>query len=62
MAQLPCKPVGPMYIGRVIHEHEKYPKAPVGKSRVLISGATGQIPDILKIAVSYIDTIIAECA
>ena len=49
MAQKPYKAVGPMYIGRVIPEHVKDPRAPV--SRVLIPGVTGQIPELLRIAV-----------
>ena len=48
MAQIPRKAIGPMYIGRVISEHVKDPRAPVDKSRVLI---TGQIPELLRIAV-----------
>ena len=44
MAWKPRKAVGPMYIGRVIPEHLKDPRAPVDKSRVLIPGVTGQIP------------------
>ena len=51
MARIPCKAVGPMYIGRVIPEHVKDPRAPVDKSRVLIPGVTGQIPQLLRIAV-----------
>ena len=39
------------YIRRVIPEHVKYPRAPVDKSRVLIPGVTGQIPELLRIAV-----------
>ena len=34
MARIPRKAVGPMYIGRVIPEHVKDPRAPVDKSRV----------------------------
>ena len=45
VARIPCKAVGPMYIGSVIPEHVKYPRAPVDKSRVLIPGVTGQIPE-----------------
>ena len=48
---LPRKAVGPMYIRRVIPEHVKDPRAPVDKSRVLIPGVTGQIPELLRIAV-----------
>ena len=44
MARIPRKAVGPMYIGRVIPEHVKDPRAHVDKSRVLIPGVTGQIP------------------
>ena len=44
MSWIPRKAVGPMYIGRVI-------RAPVDKSRVLIPGVTGQIPELLRIAV-----------
>ena len=51
MARIPRKAVGPMYIGRVIPEHVKDPRAPVDKSRVLIPGVTGQIPELLRIAV-----------
>ena len=51
MARKPRKAVGPMYIGRVIPEHVKDPRAPVDKSRVLIPGVTGQIPQLLRIAV-----------
>ena len=39
------------YIGRVIPEHVKDPRAPVDKSRVLIPGVTGQIPELIRIAV-----------
>ena len=48
MAQIPHTAVGPMYIGRGIAEHVKYPRAPVDKSRVLIPGVTGQIPELLR--------------
>ena len=51
MARKPRKAVGPMYIGRVIPEHVKDPRAPVDKSRVLTLGVTGQIPQLLRIAV-----------
>ena len=51
MARIPRKAVGPMYIGRVIPEHVKDPRAPVDKSRVLIPGVSGQIPELLRIAV-----------
>ena len=51
MARKPCKAVGPMYIGRVIPKHLKDPRAHVNKSRVLIPGVTGQIPELLRIAV-----------
>ena len=51
MARIPRKTVGPMYIRRVIPEHVKDPRAPVDKSRVLIPGVTGQIPELLRIAV-----------
>ena len=50
-ARIPRKAVGPMYIGRVIPEHVKDPRAPVDKSRVLIPGVTGQIPELIRIAV-----------
>ena len=50
MAQIPRKAVGPMYIRRVIPEHVKDPRASVDKSRVLIPGVTGQIPELLRIA------------
>ena len=51
VARIPRKAVGPMYIGIVIPEHVKDPRAPVDKSRVLIPGVTGQIPELLRIAV-----------
>ena len=51
MAWIPRKAVGPMYIGRVIPEHVKDPMVPVDKSRVLMPGVTGQIPEHLRIAV-----------
>ena len=51
MARIPRKAVGPKYIGRVITEHVKDPRAPVDKSRVLIPSVTGQIQELLKIAV-----------
>ena len=51
VARIPRKAVGPMYIRRVIPEHVKDPRAPVDKSRVLIPGVTGQIPELLRIAV-----------
>ena len=51
MARIPRKAVGPMYIRRVIPEHVKDPRAPVDKSGVLIPGVTGQIPELLIIAV-----------
>ena len=51
VARTPRKAVDPMYIERVIPEHVKYPRAPVNKSRVLIPGVTGQIPELLRIAV-----------
>ena len=51
MARIPRKAIGPMYNGRVIPEHVKDPRVPVDKSRVLIPGATGQIPNLLRIAV-----------
>ena len=51
MARKPHKAVGPMYIGRANPEHVKYPRAPVDKSRVLIPCVTGQIPELLRIAV-----------
>ena len=35
VAPIPRKAVGPMYIGRVIPEHIKDPRAPVDKSRAL---------------------------
>ena len=43
VTRMPRKAVGPIYIGRVIPEHVKDPRAPVDKSRVLIPGVTGQI-------------------
>ena len=51
MARKPRKAIGPMYIGRVIPEHVIDPRVPVDKSRVLIPGVTGQISELLKIAV-----------
>ena len=51
VARKPRKAVGPMYIGRVIPEHVKYPRASVDNSRVLTPGVTGQIPELLRIAV-----------
>ena len=48
---IPRKAVGPMYIGRVIPEHVKYPRAPIDKSRVLIPGVTSKIPELLRAAV-----------
>ena len=51
VARIPRKAVGPMYIRRVIPEHVKDPRAPVEKSRVLIPDVTGQIPELLRIAV-----------
>ena len=51
VARIPRKAIGPMYIGRVIPEHVKDPRAPVDKSRVLIPSVTGQIPELLRIAV-----------
>ena len=51
VAQKPCKAVGPMCIGRVISEHVKDPRVPVHKSRVLIPGVTGKIPELLRKAV-----------
>ena len=51
MARKPRKAVGPMYIGRGIPEQVKDPRVPVDKSRVLIPYVTGQIPELLRIAV-----------
>ena len=51
VARIPCKAVGPMYIGRLIPEQVKDPRAPVDKSRVLIPGVTGQIPELPRIVV-----------
>ena len=51
MARIPHQAVGPIYIGRVIPEHVKDPRAPVDKSRVLIPGVTCKIPELLRIAV-----------
>ena len=51
VAQIPRNTVGPMCVGRVIPEHVKDPRAPVDKSRVLIPGVTGQIPELLRISV-----------
>ena len=61
MARIPRQAVGPMYIGRVIPEHVKDPRAPVDKSRVLKSGVTGRIPELLRIAVKLHRHHIAEC-
>ena len=44
-------PRGPIYIGRVIPKQVKDPRAPVDKSKLLIPGVTGQIPELLRIAV-----------
>ena len=62
MARIPSKAVGPMYLGRVIPEHVKDPRAPVNNSRVLIPGVTGQIPELLRIAVKLHRHHLAECA
>ena len=51
MARIPRKAVGPMYIGRLIPEHVNDSRALVNKSRVLIPGVTGQILELLRIAV-----------
>ena len=51
MARITRKAVGPMYIGRIIPEDVKDPKVLVNKSRVLIPGVTGQIQELLRIAV-----------
>ena len=51
LARIPHKAVDGMYIGRVISEHVKDPRSPVNESRVLIPGVTGQIPELLRIAV-----------
>ena len=51
MARIPRKAVGPKYIGRVIPEHVKDPRAPIDKSRVLTPGITVQILELLSIAV-----------
>ena len=51
MARKPRKAIGPTYIGRAIPEHVKAPRAPVDKSRVLIPGVTGQITELLRIAI-----------
>ena len=50
VARVPCKAVGPMYIGRAIPEHVKDPRAS-DKGRVLIPGITGQIPELLRLVV-----------
>ena len=50
MARIPRKAVGPMYIGRVIPDHVKDPRALVNESRVLMPSVTGQIPELLRIA------------
>ena len=50
-ARKPRKAIGPMYIGRAIPEHVKDPRGPVDNSRVLIRDVTGQIPELLRIAV-----------
>ena len=51
VAWIPHKAIGPIFIGRVIPEHVKDPWAPVDKSRVLIPGVTGQILELLRMAV-----------
>ena len=51
MARIPHKAVEPLYIGRVIPNHVKDPRSLVDKSRVLLPGVTGQIPELLRIAV-----------
>ena len=51
VAQIPHKAVGPMYIGRVSPEHVKDPMVPVEKSKVLLPTVTGQILELLRIAV-----------
>ena len=56
LARIPSKAVGPMNIWRVIPEyvHAKDPSTPVDKSSVLIPGVTGQIPELLRIAVKLL--------
>ena len=44
-----CSPT--TYIGRAIPEHVKDPRAPVDKSKVLKPGTTGQISQLLRLAV-----------
>ena len=51
MTRIARKAVGPMYVGRVIPEHVKDPRTLVDKSRVLVPGITGQIPELLRKAV-----------
>ena len=60
-AQKPCKAIGPMYIGRDIPEHVKDPRAPVDKSRVLIPGVTGQMPELLRIDVKLLSLNVRRC-
>ena len=40
-----------IYIGRAIPEHVKEPRAPVDKGKALKPGTTGQIPQLLRLAV-----------
>ena len=49
MAWIPCKAVGPMYIGRAFPEHVTESRAPVDKGRVK-PGVTGHIPQLLRLA------------
>ena len=51
VSRIPRTAVGSMYIWRVNPKHVKEPRVPVHKSRVLISGVTGQIPLLLRLAV-----------
>ena len=51
VARIPCKAVGPMYFGRAIPEHVKEPRAPIDRSRVLQPSITGQVPQLLRLAV-----------
>ena len=51
MPRIPCKTVGPMYVGRAILEHVNEPRAHFDKGRVLIPGVTGQIPELLQLVV-----------
>ena len=51
MAQRPCKAAGPIFTWRAIPGHVKEPRAPIDNSRLLKSGVTGQIRELLSMAV-----------